>query len=41
MTALVGAAGDDPYDGILRGVLEGGAFLSCYAALGRYLGLRR
>jgi len=39
--ALIGVAADDPYDGILRGVLEGGAFLGGYAVLGRYLGIRR
>jgi hypothetical protein len=32
---------DDGYDGALRGVLDGGACLLGYAALGRYLGLRR
>jgi hypothetical protein len=39
--ALAGVAADDPYDGILRGLLEGGAFLGGYSVLGRYLGLRR
>jgi hypothetical protein len=39
--AAVGIAGDDPYDGILRGLLEGGAYLGTYALLGTYLGLRR
>jgi hypothetical protein len=37
--ALAGVAANDPYDGILRGVLEGGAFLGGYATLGRYLGI--
>jgi hypothetical protein len=31
----------DPLDGLLRGVLEGAACLAGFAALGRYLGLRR
>jgi hypothetical protein len=39
--ALAGLAADDPYDGILRGLLECSAFLGGYAALGRYLGIRR
>jgi hypothetical protein len=39
--ALAGIAADDPYDAILRGLLEGGAFLGGYAVLGRYLGIRR
>ncbi len=39
--ALVGVAANDPSDGVLRGLLEGGAFLGGYAALGRYLGIRR
>lgn len=38
--ALAGIAAGDPYDGILRGLLEGGAFLGGYAVLGRYLGIR-
>jgi hypothetical protein len=38
--ALAGVVADDPYDGMLRGVLEGGAFLGGYAVLGRYLGIR-
>jgi hypothetical protein len=38
--ALAGIAADDPYDGLLRGLLEGGAFLCGYAVLGRYLGIR-
>ena len=39
--ALAGVAASDPYDGILRGLLEGGAFLGGYAILGRYLAIRR
>jgi hypothetical protein len=39
--SLAGIAANDPYDGILRGLLEGGAFLCGYAVLGRYLGIRR
>ena len=39
--ALAGVAADDPYDGILRGLLESGAFLGAYAVLGRYLAIRR
>ncbi|MGO9750317.1 MAG: hypothetical protein ACLP22_02140 [Solirubrobacteraceae bacterium] len=39
--ALAGVAANDPYDGVLRGLLEGGAFLGGYAVLGRYLGIRR
>lgn len=38
--ALAGVAANHPYDGILRGLLEGGAFLGGYAVLGRYLGIR-
>jgi len=38
---LAGVAVNDPYDGVLRGLLEGGAFLGGYAFLGRYLGIRR
>ena len=41
VVALAGIAAGDPYDGILRGLLEGGAFLGAYAVLGRYLGIRR
>jgi hypothetical protein len=40
VAALAGARVDDTYDGILRGVLESGAFLAAYAVLGRYLGIR-
>jgi hypothetical protein len=39
--ALAGVAANDPYDGLLRGLLEGGAFLGGYAILGRYLAIRR
>lgn len=39
--SLAGIVAHDPYDGILRGLLEGGAFLGGYAALGRCLGIRR
>ena len=38
--SLAGIAAHDPYDGILRGLLEGGAFLGTYVILGRYLGIR-
>jgi hypothetical protein len=41
VVALSGVVADDPYDGILRGLLEGAAFLSGYAVLGRYLAIRR
>ncbi len=40
VVALAGIAANDPYDGIIRGLLEGGAFLCGYAVLGRYLGIR-
>jgi hypothetical protein len=36
-----GIAHGDPFDGLLRGVLEGLACFGGFAALGRYLGLRR
>jgi len=39
--ALAGIVASDPYDGVLRGLLEGGAFLGGYVLLGRYLGIRR
>jgi hypothetical protein len=39
--ALAGVAANDPYDGVLRGLLEGGTFLGGYAVLGRYLSIRR
>lgn len=38
---IAGIVQDDPFDGILRGLLDALACLSCYAALGGYLGLRR
>jgi hypothetical protein len=41
LMALAGVATDDPYDGVLRGLLEGGAFLGSYAVLGRFLAIRR
>ena len=41
LMALAGVAANDPYDGLLRGVLEAGAFLGGYAVLGRYLAIRR
>ncbi len=41
VTALAGAVAHDPYDGILRGLLESGVFLGGYAVLGRYLAIRR
>lgn len=40
VVALAGILVGDPYDGILRGLLEGGAFLLAYGLLGRYLGIR-
>jgi hypothetical protein len=38
--AVVGVLQSDPYDGALRGLLDGLASLSGFALLGRYLGLR-
>jgi hypothetical protein len=38
---LAGIVQGDPIDGLLRGMLEGAACLAGFAALGRYLGLRR
>jgi hypothetical protein len=38
--ALAGVAANDPYDGILRGLVESGAFFGGYAVLGRYLAIR-
>lgn len=38
--ALAGVAAGDPSDGVLRGLLEAGAFLGGYALLGRYLAIR-
>jgi hypothetical protein len=40
MITLVGILGDDPYDGAMRALLEGGACLAGFGLLGRYLGLR-
>jgi hypothetical protein len=37
--ALGGVAGNDPFDGIARGLANGLACLACFAVLGRYLGL--
>jgi len=37
--ALAGVAGDDPYDGIARGMVDGLVCLGGFATLGRYLGL--
>jgi hypothetical protein len=39
-TAAAGVAGNDPYDGALRGLFEAGGCLVGFATLGRYLGLR-
>lgn len=44
LAAIVTFAGilqSDPYDGALRGIADALACLGCFAALGRYLGLRR
>jgi hypothetical protein len=38
---IAGIAQGDPIDGFLRGMLEAAACLAGFAALGRYLGLRR
>jgi uncharacterized membrane protein len=38
--ALAGAVAGDGFDGIARGVAEGGALLVCYWVLGGFLGLR-
>lgn len=40
VTAAGGVAGNDPYDGALRGLFEAAACLAGFATLGRYLGLR-
>ena len=40
VTAAVGVAGNDPYDGALRGLFEGAGCLAGFATLGRYLALR-
>lgn|GEM_PF-2089083 len=39
--SFAGAAAQDPFDGLFRGLADGAACLLCYAALGRYLGLRQ
>jgi hypothetical protein len=38
--AVAGIAQSDPYDGALRGLLDGTACLAAFGLLGRYLGLR-
>jgi hypothetical protein len=38
--AFAGLVVSDPYDGLLRGLLEAGACLGGFAVFGRYLGLR-
>jgi len=38
---LAAAAQGDPFDGLIQGVFEGLACFAGFAALGRYLGLRR
>lgn len=38
--ALLGIVNDDPYDGLARGLLDGGACMIGFIVLGRYLGLR-
>jgi hypothetical protein len=40
IVAAAGVAQADPFDGALRGLLDGGACLAGFALLGRYLGLR-
>jgi hypothetical protein len=40
LIALGGLAGDDPFDGLARGLADGLACLAGFALLGRYLGLR-
>jgi hypothetical protein len=37
---VAGIAASDPFDGLLRGVVEAGACLAGFGLLGRYLGLR-
>lgn len=39
--ALAGVVGSDPYDGILRGVVDAAACLAGFGVLGRFLGLRK
>ena len=38
VVSLTGIAAGDPYDGVLRGLLEGGVFLGAYAVLGSLSG---
>ena len=38
---LAGIVQGDPIDGLVRGMFESAACLAGFAALGRYLGLRR
>jgi hypothetical protein len=38
--ALAGIVQSDPYDGLLRGLLDAAACLAGFGVLGRYLGLR-
>lgn len=40
LITLAGVVGDDPYDGLLRGLLDAAACLAGFALLGGYLGLR-
>jgi hypothetical protein len=40
LVALAGAAADDPYDGLARGLADAVACMTGYLVLGRYLGLR-
>jgi hypothetical protein len=37
--ALAGVIGSDPYDGLLRGILDAGACLTGFGMLGRFLGM--
>jgi hypothetical protein len=41
LIAVAGVLQADPYDGVLRGIVDAGACLVGFAVLGRYLGLRR
>jgi hypothetical protein len=41
VTTLAGIVQQDPFDGVLRGVVEAAAGLGGFALLGRFLGLRR
>jgi hypothetical protein len=38
---LAGVSQDDPYDGLIRGLVDAGACLVGFALLGSYLGIRR